>query len=101
MVKEAIKGEEEDSGSLKIGEMLTLAIATSIDALAVGVTFALLEVDVLTSCLCIGIITFMVCYVGVNIGSVIGEKFNKPAKIVGGFVLIALGIKILVEGLLR
>ena len=79
--------------------MLILAIATSIDALAVGVTFAFLKVNIWKSILIIGITTFMFSFVGVKIGNVFGSRYSKTAEIVGGVILIMLGIKILVEHL--
>ena len=100
MIREAVKGEEEGNGaSLKAGEMAGLAVATSIDALAVGVTFALLDVSVILSSLFIGVITFVICVIGVYIGSLIGEKYSTKAKFAGGVVLILIGLKILIEGL--
>ena len=101
MVREALKedDESESGSSLKVGEMLGLAVATSIDALAVGVTFALLDVSVLLSSLFIGVITFAICFFGVFIGSVIGEKYSTKAKIAGGIVLMLIGIRILINGL--
>ena len=79
--------------------MLILAIATSIDALAVGVTFAFLKVNIWKSILIIGITTFLFSFVGVKIGNVFGSRYSKTAEIVGGVILILLGIKILVEHL--
>lgn len=82
-----------------IKTMLILAIATSIDALAVGVTFAFLKVNIWKSILIIGITTFLFSFVGVKIGNVFGSRYSKTAEIVGGVILILLGIKILVEHL--
>ncbi len=79
--------------------MLILAIATSIDALAVGVTFAFLKVNIWKSVLVIGITTFLFSFFGVKIGNVFGSRYSKTAEIVGGVILIVLGIKILVEHL--
>ncbi|MBE6346349.1 MAG: manganese efflux pump [Lentimicrobiaceae bacterium] len=79
--------------------MLILAIATSIDALAVGVTFAFLKVNIWKSVLVIGITTFLFSFFGVKIGNVFGSRYSKTAEIVGGVILIMLGIKILVEHL--
>lgn len=79
--------------------MLILAIATSIDALAVGVTFAFLNVNIWKSVLVIGITTFLFSFFGVKIGNVFGSRYSKTAEIVGGVILIVLGIKILVEHL--
>ena len=80
-------------------EMIPIAIATSIDALAVGVTFALEDVEIFSSAALIGITTFVLSAIGVGIGSFIGGKFRKISSIVGGSVLILMGAKILLEGL--
>lgn len=89
--------QQPTSNSFKT--MLILAIATSIDALAVGVTFAFLKVNIWKSILIIGITTFLFSFVGVKIGNVFGSRYSKTAEIVGGVILILLGIKILVEHL--
>ncbi len=103
MIKEAIEimhgKEEELDESLGIKAMLPLAIATSIDALAVGVTFAFLEVNVIFACLSIGIITFIISSVGVFAGNIFGSKYSSKAQLLGGAVLVILGIKILVQSL--
>ncbi len=80
-------------------KMLTLAVATSIDALAVGVSFAFLKVNVWTSSLLIGITTFCFAFVGCILGFKVGERFRTQAEIAGGAVLCLLGLKILLEGL--
>lgn len=80
-------------------EMLMLAIATSIDALAVGISFAFLQVDIVPSITIIGCTTFVCSLVGVAVGHYFGARFEKPATIVGGVVLILIGVKILVEHL--
>ena len=79
--------------------MLGLAIATSIDALAVGVTFAFLKVNIWFSVMIIGITTFLFSFVGVKIGNVFGSRYSKTAEIIGGVILILLGLKIFVEHL--
>ena len=79
--------------------MLGLAIATSIDALAVGVTFAFMKVNIWFSVMIIGITTFLFSFAGVKIGNIFGSRYSKTAEIVGGVILIVLGIKILVEHL--
>lgn len=101
MVHESFsKEEEEDQGeSLAFKIMLGLAIATSIDALAIGVTFAFLNVEILPAIACIGITTFVLSAVGVKIGHVFGNKYKNKAELAGGMILIILGIKILVEHL--
>ncbi len=100
MIKEALSGEEEKADpNLSFAAMLPLAIATSIDALAVGVTLAFLEVDLLFSVFAIGIITFVISATGVKIGNVFGVKYKSKAEFAGGAILIILGIKTLVEHL--
>jgi putative Mn2+ efflux pump MntP len=79
--------------------MFLLAIATSIDALAVGVTFAFFEVNLLLSISIIGIITFVLSFLGVIIGNKFGDKFQNRAELAGGIVLIIIGLKILLEHL--
>ena len=77
-----------------------MAVATSIDALAVGVTFAFLDVEVVPSVTLIGCTTFLFSAAGVKLGSVFGSKYEKKASILGGVILICLGFKILLEHLL-
>ena len=101
MIKEAIsKGKEEENESLKFKDMIVLAIATSIDALAVGITFAFLKVNIIVSASMIGIITFIISIIGVKIGNVFGDKYKQKAELTGGIILILLGIKILLEHLI-
>lgn len=101
MIREAVKGDEEDCDccSLSPKAMLPLAVATSIDALAVGISFALLDTPIVSSVLLIGVTTFVISAVGVGLGSFIGSRFRKVASIVGGAVLVLMGVKILLEGL--
>ncbi len=103
MIKEALgKDDDEDDGggaSMKFKAMLLLAIATSIDALAVGVTFAFLDVAIVPAILFIGVVTFVFSAAGIKIGSLFGTKYKSKAEFVGGVILILLGIKILLEGL--
>ena len=102
MIREAVSDEKEDdkdNGALDFKTMLFLAIATSIDALAVGVSFACIQVKLWSSVLIIGITTFLFSVVGVKIGNVFGSKFEKSAEIVGGIILILIGLKILLEHL--
>ena len=96
-VTESVSESKSKFNSLRT--MLILAIATSIDALAVGVTFAFLRVNIWKSILVIGITTFIFSFVGVKIGNVFGSRYSKAAEITGGVILIVLGIKILVEHL--
>ena len=102
MLREAFgKGEAESvDASFGFKTMLMLAIATSIDALAVGVTFAFLQVRIVPAVCFIGATTFVISAVGVKIGNLFGLRWRKPAEIVGGLILIGIGIKILVEHLL-
>jgi putative Mn2+ efflux pump MntP len=88
---------EEDSFSLK--NMTVLAIATSIDALAIGVTFAFLKVNIVPAVTFIGIVTFIFSFLGVKIGNVFGAKFESKAELAGGIILVAMGLKILFEHL--
>lgn len=100
MIGEALKDKEEKANaSLGFKEMLLLAIATSIDALAVGVTFAFLSVNILAAVSFIGVITFLCSMAGVKAGNVFGTKYKKKAELAGGLILIVLGIKILLEHL--
>ena len=101
MIREALFGKEEDKAdaALSFRAMLPLAVATSIDALAVGVTFAFLEVRVLPSVLLIGCVTFLLSGLGVKAGSAFGAKYEKRAELLGGVILILLGGRILLEHL--
>ena len=95
---EAAVGEEEVN-ELGFKNMVMLAIATSIDALAVGVTFAFLQVDIVPAVLFIGIVTFALSAIGVKIGNVFGTKYKSKAEAAGGIILILIGLKILFEHL--
>ena len=86
-------------GKLDLRELVMLAVATSIDALAVGITFAFLRVDILTSVGLIGVTTFALSIVGVAVGHRFGARYEKPATVAGGIVLILIGLKILLEHL--
>ena len=100
MIKEALSSDSETTNdSIKFKDMFVLAIATSIDALAIGITFAFLNVNIWLAIVLIGIITFILSIVGVKIGNIFGDKFEKKAEIFGGIILILLGIKILLEHL--
>lgn len=100
MIIEAVRGgEEEVSSSLDIREMTLLAIATSIDALAAGISLSVLDASIGTAALFIGIITFTLSVVAVYIGGYIGAKFKKPAELAGGAALVLLGIKVLIDHL--
>ena len=99
MIKEAFGEEEEVDASMTPHTMLLLAIATSIDAMAVGVSFAFLQVNIFWAVLFIGAVTFTLSAVGVKVGSMFGLKYKSKAEIAGGVVLILIGLKILLEGL--
>ena len=100
MIREAVWGKEEkQDGSLGFKTMFLLAIATSIDALAVGVSFACIRVKLWSSVIVIGLTTFAFSVLGVKIGNVFGSKYEKSAEIIGGIILILIGLKILLEHL--
>ena len=103
MIKEALSKEDcEDcsSGSMKAKEMFTLAVATSIDALIVGVGYAFLpDVNIVAAVAFIGVITFILSAAGIKIGNIFGLRFKKKAEIAGGIILILMGLKILLEHL--
>ena len=79
--------------------MFPLAVATSVDALAVGITCAFLKVNIIKMILIISTITFIMTFIGVRIGNVVGIKYEKKAQVIGGLILISLSIKILIEHL--
>lgn len=101
MIREAVGGDNDElpDASISPKKMIMPAIATSIDALAVGVTFAFLDVPVFMASGIIGVITFLCSAVGVKLGSIFGAKYRSKAELAGGIVLIILGFKILAEGL--
>lgn len=100
MVRESRSQEEEEVGaSFALKAMLPLAVATSIDALTVGITFAFLQVDILWAITLIGVTTFVLSAIGVKAGGIVGERGKSRAELAGGIVLILMGCKILVEHL--
>lgn len=100
MIKEALFSQEEEAdASLATRTMFLLAVATSIDALAVGVTFAFLKVNILAAVSFIGVVTFTFSTAGVWVGSIFGTKYKARAELAGGIILILLGVKILLEHL--
>lgn len=99
MIKEALSEAEKLDDNFGPKTMLPLAVATSIDALAVGVSFALIDVKIVPACSLIGITTFALSVIGVKVGNVFGTKYKSKSEIVGGVILIIIGIKILLEGL--
>lgn len=100
MIKESFdKSEENINDDVSFKTMILLALATSIDALAIGITFAFLKVNIYVPITCIGIITFIMSFIGVKIGTKFGNKFNNKAETAGGIILIFMGVKILLEHL--
>ena len=100
MIKESFSKDLEDRNDcLDVKTMIVLSIATSIDALAVGITFGFLEVNLIASVILIGVITFFICILGVKIGNKFGDKLQNKAEVFGGVILILIGIKILIEHL--
>ncbi len=100
MIYDSFKGEDEEvCNNFSIKEIFLLAIATSIDALAVGISFAFLGEGIVKPITIIGITTFVISYVGVIIGSKFGGKFQNSAQTIGGVILILIGVKILLEHL--
>lgn len=101
MIREALGKDEDDKGNddFSFRAMLPLAVATSIDALAVGISFAFLGVDIVTAALLIGATTFVLSGAGIFVGNIFGSKYKSKAELAGGIVLILIGAKILLEHL--
>lgn len=101
MIREA-RGDDDQDADPSFGPltMLALAIATSIDALAAGISFALMDVQIAVAVTIIGVTTFIISFAGVRIGNIFGAKYQTGARIAGGVVLIAIGLKVLLESLL-
>lgn len=99
MIKESLEKEACPDANMAIPAMFALAVATSIDALAVGVTFAFMDVAIIPAAIAIGCVTFCCSALGVKTGSLFGLKYKAKAERVGGLALILLGLKILLEGL--
>ena len=100
MIKEAFSEEDEEvDNSFGVKTMFVMAVATSIDALAVGITFAFLKVNIVAAAIFIGCTTFVFSAAGVKIGSVFGTRYRSKAELAGGVILILLGLKILLEHL--
>ena len=98
MIYEAFKEEEVNCAlALDMKELTVMGIATSVDALVVGITFASLKANIFSAATVIGITTFIIATLGVYIGKSFGTKYKKRAELIGGFILIAMGIKIFVE----
>lgn len=100
MIREALSGDEEELDcSFCFKAMLPLAVATSIDALAVGVGFAVISVNIVPAVTFIGVITFTLSAAGVYLGNIFGAKYKSKAELLGGIVLVLMGLKILLEHL--
>ena len=97
MIIEVNKKDYKVNNSIKLKEMLILAIATSIDAFTVGITFTFFNINIYLTCILIGIITFIISAIGVILGNKIGSYFNGKVELIGGVVLIIIGIKIFLE----
>lgn len=106
MLWDAVRGEEGEGASCDVDqskldyrELLMLAVATSIDALAVGIGFAFLQINIWSAVAIIGVTTFVLSFAGVVVGNRFGARYERPSAIIGGIVLIAIGLKILLEHL--
>lgn len=105
MIVEAVKPAEENDeiqeldAPLNIKEMFILAVATSIDALAVGITFAFLSYPIVEAISIIGVVTFIICIIGVYVGNFFGSKYKNKAELAGGLILVILGMRILLSHL--
>ena len=98
MIREGLSSNDEPAPSLiSLKRLLTLGVATSIDALAIGVSFAFLSVDILLAVFIIGLTTFVISFIGVKSGHFLGKKFKSKAEIFGGLVLLVIAVKILHE----
>ncbi|MGL4791449.1 MAG: manganese efflux pump MntP family protein [Anaerotignaceae bacterium] len=103
MIKEAMSDEEEEEEKefvLSPKKLTVQAVATSIDALAVGISFAVLDVDIVSSATIIGVVCFVISFIGADLGKKLGGLFKERAEIVGGIILICIGLKILLEHIL-
>ena len=99
MIKESFDEEENVNADMGVKNMFLLAVATSIDALAVGVSLAFLKVNIIPAVSFIGCITFVCSAAGVKIGSIFGDKYRSKAGLCGGIILILIGVKILLDGM--
>ena len=102
MLRDALRGgEAESTAGLSLMQLFIMAAATSVDTLAVGVTFGMNpSVNILTAVMCIGITTFAICICGVLTGSLFGARWQKKAQLLGGAMLVLVGAKLLIEGLI-
>ena len=100
MIKDSFADESDNcNDDVSFKTMFVLAVATSIDALAIGITFAFLNVNLILAVALIGVITFILAVIGTKIGNRFGDKYQNKAELVGGIILVLLGIKILLEHL--
>ena len=99
MIADSFDSKEKVDDKVDIKTMLLLGLATSVDVLTVGITFAFLKVNIFISSLIIGIVVFIISFMGVIIGNKFGDKLNNKAEILGGTILILIGLKILLEHL--
>lgn len=100
MIIEAVSShedEEDEEATISFRHLITLGIATSIDALAVGISFSLLDVNIWYAIILIGAITFILCFIGVNMAHKVGKNFGKYAEMAGGIILFLIGLGILIE----
>lgn len=93
--------DDKISNSLKLGEMIILSIATSIDALIVGISLSFLKTNIISSSIIIGSITFIICFIGFSIGNTLNNKLGKYSNKIGGIILIIIGIKTFLQNLLK
>jgi putative Mn2+ efflux pump MntP len=100
MIYSARGSKEEKEAKLTTPVLLILSVATSIDALAVGLSFSLLRVSITTPVVLIGVVTFLLAFTGFSFGNKLGKFFERKVQVIGGIVLIAIGVKILLEHLL-
>ena len=100
MIYSARALKEDKEAKLTVPVLLILSVATSIDALAVGLSFSLLQVSITIPVIAIGVVAFLLSFAGFNFGNKLGKFFERKVQVVGGIVLIAIGIKILLEHLL-
>ena len=96
MIRESSSIESDITDSISIKEMLILSIITSIDALSIGITFSLLNINIFISCIIIFIITFILSCIGIKIGYMFGSKYKSKTQIIGGVILIIMGIKFII-----
>ena len=97
MIYESIKCSEEKKDCLQFPALFLLSIATSIDALAVGLSFSFLQVEIILPAIIIGVVTFIICLIGIYVGDKIGRFIGNKLELIGGLILIIIGIKIVIE----